>query len=61
MTNIINSVKETFTQEHLNKREVEVERKIAEDLDYYRLESEETILDRIDELEKEWDLERTVG
>ena len=61
MANLINRVKETLTQEHMQQREAEVERRIAENIDYYRLELEEAILERIDELENEWDLERTVG
>ncbi|MCY7421614.1 MAG: hypothetical protein LH478_07705 [Chitinophagaceae bacterium] len=58
MINIINSTKKMV--QHAKPAIGNSNKGVADNLDYYRLESEEVIGTRIKELEAEWDVERTV-
>ncbi len=60
MNNIINSIKEMVQQAIPVKPSTNTGKSVAENLDYYRLESEGVINNRIKELEAEWDVERSI-
>jgi hypothetical protein len=60
MSNIINSVKDKLTNAAYGNRNEDVDRNIADNVDYYRFEPESAVRERLNELEEEWDVERTV-
>lgn len=60
MNSIINSMKEMVQQALPVSSNNYPVKSVAENLDYYRLESEEVINNRIKELDAEWDVERSV-
>ena len=60
MNNIINYVKELVQQAQPVSSGINTIKCVAENLDYYRLESEEVIKIRIRDLDSEWDVERSV-
>ncbi len=60
MKNIINSMKEMVQQAIPVSSTTNTVKSVAENLDYYRLESEGVINKRIKELNAEWDAERSV-
>ena len=51
----------TFVENKLATLTRPTPRSIAENVDYFKLESEETIYKRIEELDKEWDKERVAA
>ena len=60
MMHIINSMKEMAQKAQPSTTSGHAYKSVADNLDYYRLESEEVIGVRIKELEVEWDVERSV-
>ena len=60
MIHIINSMKEMVQQLLSANNRRNKHKNVADNLDYYRFESEGVIKDRIKELDAEWDVERSV-
>ena len=60
MIHIINSMKEMVQETLTLNTSRNTHNNVADNLDYYRFESEGVIKDRIKELNTEWDVERSV-
>ncbi len=60
MSNTIKNIKEKVNNALTFNRKEAANRQIADNVNYYRLENEEVIRQRIDELSNEWDVERSV-
>jgi hypothetical protein len=60
MKNLLESIKEIPGKLSAEKRSSDIERQIEENIAYYRVGSKTEINERLDELDREWDVERTV-